>query len=91
MTTKKRHRWGVPSRGMVSCRDCGLEVKESDRKRGGLGPCIIGRWKLKVKSPDDIDTLVECPECHKKVPNTITCIFCGGLIHPLGWKREEIE
>ena len=85
-----RHRWG-PSveKGYVKCLKCGLEVRKSDRLRGGLGPCERDRWKLKVNPPDDVSPIVECSECHKIIPNTVICAYCGAQLHPLNWSMGD--
>jgi len=83
---KARHKWGYSTmKGYVKCRQCGLEVKESDRKRGGLGPCTVDRWKTKQKPITEISPVILCPSCKKLVVNTIFCISCGHQLHELGW------
>lgn len=67
------------------CAECGLEVRESDARRGGLGPCIPGRWKVKNPVDDDLSALVTCKNCKKLVPNTTFCLSCAAQMHPLNW------
>lgn len=85
-----RHRWG-PSieEGYVKCLNCGLEVRKSDRSRGGLGPCETGRWKITKFKESSETALIECPNCKKQVFNSIFCIYCAHQLHPLNYKKED--
>lgn len=85
---KKRHRWGPEVDGVRRCSNCGLEVKPSDVKRGGLGPCIPGRWKTNSTVDDNVNPVTHCRVCDTDVPNTIFCLNCAAQLHPLGWRPE---
>lgn len=85
MTHEAPHRWdNAPTKGYLVCLRCGLEVRESDRQRGGLGPCERGRWKLKKEAKSIGEGLVVCGYCKKTVPKTIYCVRCGNKLGVVG-------
>lgn len=84
MTRDSPHRWDAsPTKGFLMCRRCGLEVRISDRQRGGLGPCVKDRWKTKKTSEEVSESRIICGHCGKPVPKTLYCLNCGNKI------REE--
>lgn len=86
----KRHRWGISGdKGYVKCIKCGLEVLESDRKRGGLGPCILGRWNSIGYKELKESPFIECPNCKQEVIDNIFCIYCGHQLHPINYMKSS--
>lgn len=81
MTRESPHRWDPSNKkGYLVCRRCGLEVRESDRQRGGLGSCVKGRWKLKREAKGVGEGLVVCGHCGKTVLKTLYCVVCGNRL-----------
>ena len=88
----RRHRWDPSVGGYVRCSRCGLEVRESAMRRGGLGPCEPGRWKFASEAGEsEVDGLAICKSCEKLVPDAIVCIYCGEQLHHLGWTPRRGE
>ena len=75
-----RHKWIRIEGGLMRCVRCGLTTKPYKIKKGGLPKC---GWRP-VEVPED-EVVVECPFCHRQVPNTQLCIACGWKLHPTGW------